>query len=103
MIDKTTTTVTALVSSPKRIIPRPGEHEASPASRPGPLRERRRRGMTLRVFVSSAAIVMAASVGAPLQGNHTERVDAAALQQTTNNSVVLDDAGIWPSGDAIHK
>jgi len=60
---------------------------------------RRRRGVAFRVMASLTVIVAAVSFGWSLQGDHEEPVQVAALQQADSNGIVLDDVGIWPSGE----
>jgi len=60
---------------------------------------RRLRGMALRASVSLVVVVMAVAVGWSLQRSGDEQIQVATLQQTTINDVMLDDIGIWPSGD----
>lgn len=62
-------------------------------------KQRRRRTVALRTSATMVAVVVAIAVGWSLQGNHTERTQVAAPQQADRLGVVLDDAGIWPSGD----
>ncbi len=60
---------------------------------------RRRRGVVFRVTAGLAAAVVIAAVGWALQDSNVEHIQVAALQQADSNGILLDDVGIWPSGE----